>query len=429
MPPKPPTRQEIGGGVGFSVRPAYDSTASMRASFATSAASRLASAVPPRIRTRNGRAGEDVMTASDDMPAPWLSIVGIGEDGLDGLSAAARELLAGAEVVAGGHRHLALVACLGKPALEWETPFAASIPKLLAHRGKRVVALCSGDPFWYGAGAVIAEAVAAAETVVIPASSSFAWAAARLRWRLEETITLGLHARPIEWLRPHLRTGARLIVLARDAAAFAFDDVKSPVALAIEAVAAPGASIIPRTVGLPDELFGHDGQLTKREIRAVSLSTLAPRGGELLWDVGAGSGAIGIEWLLAHPANRAIGIEAREDRLGTARANAHALGVPHFDLRLGAAPDALKGLPTPDAVFVGGGASREGVLDAVWQALPPGGRLVVNSVTLETEAILIARQARHGGALLRLSVERAGPVGGLTGWLAAMPVVQWSVTK
>jgi precorrin-6Y C5,15-methyltransferase (decarboxylating) len=165
-------------------------------------------------------------------------------------------------------------------------------------------------------------------------------------------------------------------------------------------VSEPDATIIPRVVGLPDELFGHDGQLTKREIRAVSLSALAPRGGELLWDVGAGSGAIGIEWLLAHPTNRAIGIEAREDRLGTARANAHSLGVPHYDLRLGTAPDALKGLPTPDAVFVGGGASREGVLDAVWQALPPGGRLVINSVTLETEAELIARHARHGGTLL-----------------------------
>ena len=407
------------------------------------------------------------MTASDDTPAPWLSIIGIGEDGLDGLSAAARALLAGAELVVGGRRHLALVASLGKQVFEWETPFAASIPKLLAHRGKRVVALCSGDPFWYGAGSVIAEAVPAAETVVVPAPSSFAWAAARLGWRLEDTITLGLHARPIELLRPHLRTGARLIVLARDGAApaqiaaylsgvgfgpsrltilealggpreriraaaaagFALDDVKSPVAVAIEAVAEPGAIIIPRVSGLPDELFKHDGQLTKREIRAVSLSTLAPRGGELLWDVGAGSGAIGIEWLLAHPANRAIGIEAREDRLGTARANAQALGVPHYDLKLGAAPEALKGLPTPDAVFVGGGASRDGVLDAVWQALPPGGRLVVNAVTLETEAILIAWQARHGGALLRLSVERAGPVGGRTGWRAAMPVVQWSVTK
>lgn len=396
-----------------------------------------------------------------------MSIVGIGEDGLDGLSAAARDLLAGAELVAGGRRHLALVASLGKPMFEWETPFAASIPKLLAHRGKRVVVLCSGDPFWYGAGALIADAVPAAETVVVPAPSSFAWAAARLRWRLEETVTLGLHARPIELLRPSLRTGARLIVLVRDGAApaqiaeyltgvgfgpsrltilealggprerirvsvaaeFALDDVKSPAALAIEAVADANAAIIPRVVGLPDELFRHDGQLTKREIRAVSLSTLAPRGGELLWDVGAGSGAIGIEWLLAHPTNRAIGIEAREDRLGTARANALSLGVPHYDLRLGTAPDALKGLSTPDAVFIGGGASREGVLDTVWQALPPGGRLVVNSVTLETEAMLIARQARHGGALLRLSVERAGPVGDRTGWRAAMPVVQWSVTK
>jgi precorrin-6B C5,15-methyltransferase / cobalt-precorrin-6B C5,C15-methyltransferase len=407
------------------------------------------------------------MADSDDTPAPWLSIVGIGEDGLDGMSAAARELLAGAELIAGGQRHLALVASLGKPTFAWETPFAASIPTLLRHRGERVVALCSGDPFWYGAGSVLAEAVPAAETVVVPAPSTFAWAAARLRWRLEETVTLGLHARPAELMRPHLRTGARLIVLARDGAApaqiatylngvgfgssrltllealggprerirvataagFALDDVKSPVAVAIEAVAEPGARVIPRVVGLPDELFGHDGQLTKREIRAVSLSTLAPRGGELLWDVGAGSGAIGIEWLLAHPANRAIAIEAREDRLGTARANAHSLGVPHLDLRLGAAPDAFKGLPTPDAIFVGGGASREGVLDAVWQALPPGGRLVVNSVTLETEAKLTDWRARHGGTLLRLSVERAGPVGGLTGWRAAMPVVQWSVTK
>ncbi len=401
------------------------------------------------------------------MPAPWLSIVGIGEDGLDGLSAAARQLIAGAELVAGGRRHLALVATLGKATLEWETPFAASIPKLLAHRGRRVVALCSGDPFWYGAGAVIAEAVPAAETAVVPAASTFAWAAARLRWRLEETITLGLHARPIELLRPHLRTRARLIVLARDGAApaliagylsalgfgssrltvlealggpserirgttaagFALDDIRSPVALAIEAVAEPGATIIPRVAGLPDELFKHDGQLTKREIRAITVSALAPRGGELLWDVGAGSGAIGIEWLLAHPANRAIGIEAREDRLGNARANAQALGVPHYDLRSGTAPGALQALPTPDAVFVGGGAGRDGVLEAVWQALPKGGRLVVNAVTLETEALLIAWQARHGGALLRLSVERAGPVGGRTGWRPAMPVVQWSVTK
>jgi precorrin-6Y C5,15-methyltransferase (decarboxylating) len=407
------------------------------------------------------------MRASDDTPAPWLSILGIGEDGLEGLSALAQARLAGAELIVGGRRHLALVASLGKPALEWQTPFAASIPKLLTHRGRRVAALCSGDPFWFGAGAVIAEAVPMAETIVVPAPSTFSWAAARLGWRLEETVTLGLHARPIESLRPHLRPGARLIVLLRDgtapariadylngkgfgsslitvlealggprerirhatAAAIAWDDIQAPVAIAIDAVAEPGAIVIPCVAGLPDHWFEHDGQLTKREVRAVSLSSLSPRGGELLWDVGCGSGAIGIEWLLAHRANRAIGIEPRDDRLNNARANAQALGVPHFDIRRGRAPEALIGLPTPDAIFVGGGASRDGVLDTVWQALPPGGRLVVNAVTLETEALLIAGQARHGGTLMRLAVARAAPVGGLTAWRPAMPVVQWSVTK
>lgn len=407
------------------------------------------------------------MTVSNDTSSPWLSIVGIGEDGLDGLSEFARKLLAKADLIVGGRRHLTLAASLGRPTLEWEVPFAASIPRLLAHRGKRVVALCSGDPFWYGAGAVIAEAVSGSEVAVVPAPSTFTWAAARLRWRLEDVVTLGLHARPIELLRTHLRNGARLFVLLRDGASaaeiasyldaigfgssrltvlealggpnervrvakavrFAIPDIKSPVMLAIEAIAGQDAVVIPRVAGLPDDLFEHDGQLTKREIRAITMSTLAPRGGELLWDVGAGSGAIGIEWLLAHPANRAIGIEPREDRLANALANARSLGVPHLDLRLGAAPTALEGLPAPDAIFVGGGATREGVLDAVWQALPVGGRLVVNSVTLETEAKLIEWQARRGGVLLRLSVERGGPVGGLTGWRAAMPVVQWSVTK
>jgi precorrin-6Y C5,15-methyltransferase (decarboxylating) len=406
------------------------------------------------------------MALSDDTAGPWLSIVGIGEDGFDSLSAAARDLLARAELIVGGKRHLAL-APLGRPTLEWESPFSGTIPKLLSHRGQRVVVLCSGDPYWYGAGSVLAEAIPADETVAIPSPSTFAWATARLRWRLEETVTLGLHARPIELLRPHLRNGARLVVLVRDGAAtahvaaylcangfgpsrltvlealggprerirvatatgFALDDVTAPVALAIEAVAEPSAVILPRVAGLPDELFAHDGQLTKREIRAVTLSTLAPRGGELLWDIGAGAGSIGIEWLLAHPTNRAIGIEARQDRLDRARSNALALGVPHLDLRLGTAPEVLKDLPTPDVVFVGGGASRDGVLDAAWQALQPGGRLVVNSVTLETEAILIARQAQYGGTLLRLSIERAGSVGDRSGWRAAMPVVQWSVTK
>ncbi|ABD07878.1 precorrin-6Y C5,15-methyltransferase (decarboxylating) [Rhodopseudomonas palustris HaA2] len=407
------------------------------------------------------------MTATDDTPTPWLSIVGIGEDGVAGLSDKARALLANADLVIGGERHLAMVAALGRPTLPWRVPFAVSLPDVLAQRGRSVVVLCSGDPFWHGAGAVLADHLAPSEWTALPAPSTFSWAAARLGWRLEETITLGLHARPITMLRPHLQPGSRLIVLVRDGAAVAqiaayltatgfgpssltvlealggprerilraaaanytLTDVAAPVAIGIDVVAQPDSAIIPHASGLPDELFQTDGQLTKRAIRAVTLSSLAPRGGELLWDIGAGSGSIGIEWLLAARSNRAIGIEARPDRLACARGNADALGVPHFDLRLGQAPEALADLPTPDAVFIGGGAGNPGVLDAVWQALPPGGRLVVNAVTLETEALLIACHGRHGGELLRLGVERAAPVGGLTAWRAAIPVVQWSVRK
>ncbi|MGO3929953.1 precorrin-6y C5,15-methyltransferase (decarboxylating) subunit CbiE [Rhodopseudomonas pseudopalustris] len=407
------------------------------------------------------------MIRTDDTTRPWLSIVGIGEDGVAGLSERARALLAAADLVVGGDRHLALVAALNKPSLPWRVPFSASLPEVLAQRGRHVVVLCSGDPFWHGAGAVLADHLAPQEWTALPAPSTFSWAAAKLGWRLEDVVPLGLHARPIATLRPHLRDGAQLLVLLRDGAAvadvaaylttsgfgaseivvlealggpherirrttasnYAYADVAAPVALGIVAVAEPGATIIPCAGGLPDDLFQHDGQLTKREIRAVTLSTLAPRGHELLWDIGAGSGSIGIEWLLAARSNRAIGIEARPDRLATARANAEALGVPHFDLRLGQAPDALTALPPPDAVFIGGGASRPGVMETVWQALPAGGRLVVNAVTLETEALLIDWHGRHGGELLRLAVERASPVGGLTAWRAAMPVVQWSVRK
>ncbi len=407
------------------------------------------------------------MALSDDIATPWLSIVGIGEDGLDGLSAKARALLTQAELVIGGERHLTIVSALGKPALPWRVPFADTLPEVLAQRGRKVVVLCSGDPFWHGAGAVLADHLAPGEWTALPAPSTFAWAAARLGWRLENTITLGLHAQPLAALRSYLRPKAQLIVLVRDGAAVAqiaaylttakfggshftvlealggprervrqasasaldFSDITAPVALGIGVAAEPDAAIIPITAGLRDALFQTDGQLTKREVRAVTLSSLAPSGGELLWDIGAGSGSIGIEWLLAARSNRAIGIEARADRLANARANAEALGVPQFDLRLGEAPEALADLPMPDAVFIGGGASRPGVLEAVWQALPQGGRLVVNSVTLESEALLIAWHARYGGELLRLGVERAAPVGGLTAWRAAIPVVQWSVRK
>jgi precorrin-6Y C5,15-methyltransferase (decarboxylating) len=395
-------------------------------------------------------------------------VVGLGEDGLAGLSDAARAAVNAAETLAGARRHLDLAsdADPGAERLCWRTPFADSLPDLLSRRGRRVVAFASGDPFWHGLGGALSGLVPAGEMATHPAPSTFSWIAARLGWRIEDCATLALHARPLALMRPHLRPGARLMVLLRDgqaagalaaelaAAGFgpsrlvvmealggarervrettadAFDlaDVGAPVAAAIEAAPAPGARVIPRVAGLPDDLFEHDGQLTKREIRAVTLSALAPQGDELLWDVGAGAGSIGIEWLLAHPANRAIGLERRPDRLARARGNAERLGAPHLDLRAGAAPDALDRLPPPDAVFFGGGLDARG-LDIAWAALRPGGRLVANAVTIDTEALLASWRERVGGELVRLAVSRAEPIGGRLGWRAAAPVTQWRAVK
>ncbi len=370
-------------------------------------------------------------------------------------------------MLVGGRRHLDLVAPLKKQTLEWALPFRATIPKIMALRGTPVAVLASGDPFWHGAGASLADDIPLAEMRIFPALSTFSLAAARLGWRLEGAVTLGLHAMPLACIRPHLRPGNRLLVLLRDGAAvqelatllaqFGFgpsecvllerlggplermrpmmaadaapDDINAPVALAITVRAVPDALILPAVAGLPDDAFVHDGQLTKREIRAITLSALAPRGHELLWDIGAGAGSVGIEWLLAHPGNRAIGIEPRADRLQRARHNAHVLGVPHLDLRLGEAPAALADLPAPDAIFIGGGASQPGMFEAAWAALPRGGRLVINAVTLETESLLIRLAGLHGGTLTRIAIERAASVGSMTAWRAAMPVVQWSVTR
>lgn len=398
----------------------------------------------------------------------WLSIVGIGEDGADGLSPAARAAIEAAEVVFGGRRHLELAAALIRGAARpWPSPFDAACAAVVAERGRRVCVLASGDPMCFGVGATLARHVPADETTVLPAPSVFSLAAARMGWALQDVVTLSAHGRPPALVRPHLHPGARLIVLTSDgagpaalaalmtaldfgcsrltvlealggprerlrtttAAGFDLDGIDTLNVVAIEVVADPGAAIVPLTPGLPDDLFESDGQLTKREIRALTLSALAPRRGALLWDVGAGSGSIGIEWMLADPSLGAIAIEARSDRAGRVRRNAEALGVPGLRLIEGEAPAALAALPAPDAVFVGGGATDAGVLDAVIAALRPGGRLVVNAVTLETEAVLAARYAAHGGDLVRLQIARASPVGGMTGWRAAMPVTQWAWTK
>ena len=398
----------------------------------------------------------------------WLSIVGIGEDGVDGLSAIARGLVSGADIVFGGARHLALAAPLIRgEARPWPSPFSRGVDEVLAARGRKVCVLASGDPFFYGVGSVLANHVSPDETLVVPAPSSFSLAAARLGWALPDIALVSLHGRALDRVRPHLHQGARVLALTSDsegpealarllaetgfgesrltvlealggakerirttdAASFDLGDIAELNIVAVEVVGAPGARVIAYTPGLADDLFEHDGQITKREIRAVTLSSLAPLRGELLWDIGAGSGSVAIEWMLAHPSLRAIALEVRADRAARIRRNAAAFGVPELEVVEGHAPEALVGLASPDAVFVGGGASEPGVLDAAIAALKPGGRLVANAVTLETEALLIARQATLGGTLTRIAISRADSVGGKTGWRPAMPVTQWVWVK
>ncbi|MFT0860332.1 precorrin-6y C5,15-methyltransferase (decarboxylating) subunit CbiE [Ancylobacter sp. G4_0304] len=398
----------------------------------------------------------------------WLSIVGIGEDGLAGLSPAARALIERAGIVFGGARHLALAgeAVRGR-AVAWASPFEEGVREVLAARGKHVCVLASGDPFLHGVGSVLARHVPAEEMQVVPAPSAFSLAASRLGWALPDITCLSVHGRPLDLIRPHLHHGRRLLVLTSDAdgpralaalvtaagfggsrlhvlealggarervrgvAAEAFDlaDINPLNVVGLEVEAGEGARLIALTPGLPDELFENDGQLTKREIRATTLAALAPRRGELLWDIGAGAGSVAIEWMLADPSLRAIAIEEREARAARIARNAGALGVPGLVLVQGTAPSALAGLPAPDAIFIGGGASEAGVMDAALDALKPGGRLVVNAVTLETEALLLARHAALGGELIRIAVSRAAPVANMTGWRPAMPVTQWSWVK
>jgi precorrin-6Y C5,15-methyltransferase (decarboxylating) len=395
--------------------------------------------------------------------ARWLSIVGIGEDGVDGLSPVARGLIGGAEIVFGGRRHLSLAAPLIRGATRpWPSPFDSGPEEVMHHRGRAVCVLASGDPLHYGVGAVLARHVDIREMTVVPAPSAFSLAAARLGWSLSQTVLLSVHGRTLDLIRPHLQPGARILVLTSDgegpaalakllaetgfgasrltvlealggpserirnttATDFALGTVGALNTLAIEVAAAPGARLLALTPGLSEDLFEHDGQITKREIRAATLSSLAPRRGELLWDIGAGSGSVAIEWMLADPMMRAVAIERRADRAARIRRNAAAFGVPDLDIIEDAAPAALSGLVAPDAIFIGGGSDAV-VLDAAARALRPGGRLVANAVTLETEALLLARHAALGGEMIRIAITRAEPVGGKIGWRAAMPVTQW----
>jgi precorrin-6Y C5,15-methyltransferase (decarboxylating) len=397
-------------------------------------------------------------------PRRWLSIVGIGEDGIDGLSPVARGLVASAEIVFGGKRHLGLAAPLIRGAARpWPTPFERGIDEVVAHRGRCVCVLASGDPFLYGVGSLLARHVEPQEMTVVPAPSAFSLAAARLGWALPETTVLSLHGRALDLVRPHLHPGAQVLALTSDekgpaalarlltdigfgasrltvleaiggrrermrrttAASFDIVPIDPLNTVAIEVVAGPDARVLARAAGLSDALFEHDGQITKREIRAITLSALAPRRGELMWDVGAGAGSVSIEWMLADPSLRAVAIEERPDRAARIRRNAAAFGVPGLEVIEGRAPMAFEELPRPDAIFVGGGASDMDVLDAAVQALRSGGRLVANAVTLRTEALLLARHASLGGQLFRVGISRVEPVGSAEAWRPALPVTQW----
>lgn len=411
--------------------------------------------------------GDNQVFSSGDN-APWLTIVGLGEDGLTGLGDEAKRCIASASAVFGGARHLELAAALiAGEQHSWLSPFERSVEAVIALRGTPVVVLASGDPFFFGAGVTLSRRIDRSEMRVLPSPSSFSLAASRLGWALQDTVTVSLHGRPLDLIRPHLQPGARILALTSDehgpgqlahllaasgfgqsrltvlealggdrerltshiAADFSLTDVNPLNICAVEVVAEAGARVLPLASGLDDGLFEHDGQITKREVRALTLSALAPRRGEMLWDIGAGSGSIGIEWMLCDPAMRAIAIEGLAERFERIERNAANFGVPGLTVVHGTAPEALAGLPSPDAIFIGGGGSEDGVMDAAIAALKSGGRLVANAVTTQMEAVLLEHHARLGGSLIRIDIARASPVGAMTGWRPAMPVTQWSWIK
>ncbi|MFZ4288240.1 precorrin-6y C5,15-methyltransferase (decarboxylating) subunit CbiE [Variovorax sp. HJSM1_2] len=387
---------------------------------------------------------------------PWLSIIGMGEDGLAGMSDGSRLALQQAQHVFGGPRHLAL-AQVGSRGRAWPLPF--DVAPVLALRGQRVAVLASGDPFWFGAGGSLSAHLPPEEWTAYPAASTFSLAAARLGWRLEATHCLGLHATAFAHSRNALHAGQRLICLLRDGAAvgeyaqwltalgfgssplwvlealggpnervrhstaqdFALADVKAPVALAIEVTGAAG---IARSPGRPDADFAHDGQITKAPVRAITLAALAPRPGQHLWDLGAGSGSIAVEWCLA--GGLATAVEQHAARVQNIHTNVQAYGLAQaLTVVHGQALEMLAGLAQPQAIFVGGGFD-ETLFNALKALAPHACRLVVNAVTLETEVLLLQLQARHGGELLRIELAHSAPLGRMRGWVPSRPLVQWS---
>lgn len=403
--------------------------------------------------------------------AAWLSIIGIGEDGWDGLNAEARRLVAGAQILYGGMRHLGHIPPTATDAarLPWPSPMGPAIHEILTeHRGcRRVTVLGSGDPMLYGIGVTLTRELPASEFRIVPQLSAFSLACARLGWPLAETTLVSLVGRPIEQLIRSLAPGQRVVLYSEDGATPSrvaqlleqsgygsstmhvleriggrFEQHRCMVAtgwsiercdplnlIALECIADADAHPLSLVPGLPDGAFETDGQLTKREIRAATLARLAPLPGQALWDVGAGTGTIGIEWMRVHPSCTCIAFELREDRANRIRRNAERLGVPGLRVVQGMAPDVFDGLEAPDAIFLGGGVGSEGLFENCWGRLLPGGRLVANAVTLESEAFVASWHKLYGGDLVRIQVAHVDRIGGASVWRQRMPVTQWMAIK
>jgi len=396
----------------------------------------------------------------------WLDIIGIGEDGVDGLSSVALEKLTRAQVIIGGDRHHTLAPNLDARRIAWPSPFDAMINEIKSHKGKRIVVLVTGDPLWYSVGARILNAIPREEVCFYPQLSAFQWAASRMGWSLADIETLTIHGRADSQILPHLAPDVRMLVLTQDRnspkavanlltqrgfgnsrltvlaamggereqcfeglAESWSEDVPDFHTLAVECIADADAQWYSRVGGLRDDAFVHDGQMTKSIVRSTTLSALAPYPDALLWDVGSGCGSIAVEWMRAARGARAIAIERNESRIDMIKQNAVQLGTEKIQIVAGKAPDVLQGLETPDAIFIGGGITTGNVFETCWQALRHGGRLVANAVTVESEMRLFELHEQYGGELSRIIVQQAEPVGRFKGWKPFMPVTQWTLVK
>lgn len=391
-----------------------------------------------------------------------ILVVGIGEDGMEGLSRRARQAIVDAQVLAGGARHLTLVKDFSGERVDWSKGIELGLDTLAGHidAGRSVVVLASGDPLYFGVAKNVIERFGADAVHVLPVPGAVSLACAAMGWSQPDVQVLTVHGRPVQRVHLYLTPGARLVVLSEDgdtpaevatllaergfgfsritvlehlggAAEHRIDGVAGVWShprtadlntLAIEVIADATARPLSRLAGLPDDAFNHDGQLTKRAVRAVTLSSLAPLPGETLWDLGAGAGSISIEWLRAHERCRAVAVErdpARAERIET---NAARLGVPHLQIRVGDSVEALDMLKgTPDAIFVGGGVSTPGLLEAAWKRLRPGGRLVANAVTDAGATALKNFHGQYGGECFTITIEHKAPI---THFISVKPMEQ-----